>query len=178
MQKLSNFYPILICMLLLLFQSCYLKTAHFWAFDHGRYFKYSFKINKHCSCEFLLEEGLKGKYYTFKDSSLIFINNNIPPKTLPKEVIAKYGRQVGIRFLGTDTLTLKGVDSIGRFWEIRKNKYAVYSYWNVPPNRKAEFDAIFDSMKIKEDKKYSFNKVDAIRKIPRAEVVSYKCKTF
>jgi len=48
-------------------------------------------------------------------------------------------------FMGVDSLTISGQDSRGRYWKVVKNKYAIYVYSKVPPEKKQIFDSALSS---------------------------------
>lgn len=164
--------------LLLNFQSCAWKTAHFWARDNERYIKYTMDVPRECTCIFTADENSRAKTYTFKDSSSIRLDDIIAPFGFPKEVYQKYGDNANFKFLGVDTLTLNGIDSLGKYWKIRKQKYAICSYWKVPSEHKQMFDSILNSIQFDVNKKYSVGNSELTKNKKSFEYIQIKCRTF
>ena len=131
--------------------SCNWRTATFRYRDRVKdhYLTYTLTIPRKCSCEFDLMENERKKRFLYKDSSYIFISDNIWINIFPAEVHAKYKGDLDFILRGRDTLSLNGVDSNGRCWEILKLKNVLCGYWKVPPEKKAIFDSALNSITFK-----------------------------
>ncbi len=99
-------------------------------------------------------EGLSGDHeseirYWYADSSVIYItdfSNTINYYEYRKQ--GTYQKRFDA-VVDNDTLTLQGIDSLGRLWKDRKLKYITVGYSRVLPADKAKFEkAIFGAARL------------------------------
>lgn len=129
---------------------------------------------------FHVEENATEKKYFYKDSSFIFIRRG-EPGPFPREAIKKYGTSLPIRFTYIeDTVTIKGIDSQSKFWEIRNKNYLIYGYERVPLSRKNLFDSALNSISIQLMPENSQEKPE-VYQVPGSVIGTYyevTCKRF
>jgi hypothetical protein len=149
-----EFRKFIVGLLFLQFLSCSKKvssfqTATLWGMSTGAIPQYSLKIPKKCNCQYYAQEGAREKIYTYPDSSYIFLANNITMGLIPREVVKIYGQKVFIMFTrsnDTTTIGIDGVDSTGRFWNIKRSGGAIYGYQRVPASNRNKFDSVLKSL--------------------------------
>ncbi len=94
-------------------------------------------------------ENERVKTFLYPDSSSVFFSDNVVPSAFYPDAYLKYGKDLNMKFLANDTITINGIDDQGRYWEDRKIKYIVYGYRKVTSGKKVIFDKILDSIEIK-----------------------------
>jgi len=135
--------------LLLLLNSCSttktvsLKTHN----DKGESFIYSLELPKGYKLTKFSFENENVQTYTYVDSSRIFFSDNLAASAFYKDAYKKYGKDINLTFLSSDTITISGQDEEGRYWKTRKDYNVVYGYTQVPADKLNQFENIINSFK-------------------------------
>jgi hypothetical protein len=133
-------------MLVLNFYSCRVSNVYFTVVDNKQSLKYGLSIPKGFQKRMHLFENGRTILFVYPDSSLLYFSDNTKPSAFLSDAYNKYGKDINIKFLISDTITICGVDSSGNYWKDRKNKKVVYGYRNVVPDRKSTFDNIVNNL--------------------------------
>ncbi|WP_062061809.1 hypothetical protein [Aquimarina longa] len=120
------------------------------------YFTNTIKVNAVIPKGFkkeIIEVGHNIEYhFLYPDSSLIYITDEKGTPTVNYKNIDSDSIAIQKSFLASmenDTLTLQGKDKHGRYWKNKKLKEVSVGYFNVPENKKTDFEQAISSIKIK-----------------------------
>lgn len=109
--------------------------------------QYTLKIPKKCDCSYYEGEDAREKIYTYSDSSYLFLADNLPIGLIPSDASKKYGANLPLKFTNVhNPILISGIDTSGRYWNIRRMGLVVYGYKNVSPKNKVKFDSVLNSM--------------------------------
>lgn len=123
------------------------KKVSFKVIDsQGQKIHYQMCIPKGYIVKIMNYENERAKVFLYPDSSRFFFSDNTKPSAFYPDVYKKYGKDINIKFLSTDTITINGVDEAGKFWKERKAKIVAYGYMKVPIEKKEEFDSIINKV--------------------------------
>ncbi|MBX6361828.1 MAG: hypothetical protein IRZ03_17335 [Acidobacterium ailaaui] len=126
------------------------KTVSFKIVDNkGQKFHFQTRLPKGYIVRSMNFENEKATVFIYSDSSRFFFSDNTKPSAFYPDAYKKYGKDLAIKFLSKDTITISGIDEAGKFWKLRKAKIVVYGYMKVPAEKKRIFDSIFNSVTIK-----------------------------
>jgi hypothetical protein len=89
----------------------------------------------------------KGTSFVYPDSSMIFFTDDVTHSQIYRGGRMIYPRDLRMKFITNDSLTIRGVDTAGGHWEERKRGSIIYGYWNVPPAKKPLFDSLLNRLK-------------------------------
>jgi hypothetical protein len=124
------------------------KTVSFTTHNNkGQAFSYSLKLPKGYTLRRLSFENENFDSYTYPDSSKIFFSDNLAQSAFPKDAYLKYGKDVNLLFLSSETITLSGHDEVAKYWKTCKLGNVVYGYVQVPADKQNQFDSILNSFK-------------------------------
>lgn len=129
--------------------ACSSKITSFKVNGNGKSLSYSLSIPKGYKTRIDNYENERVKTFLYPDSSSIFFSDNVAPSSFYPDAYVKYGKDLNIKFLAADTITINGMDDKGRYWEDRKIKHVVYGYRKVPLDKKEIFDKALNSIVIK-----------------------------
>jgi hypothetical protein len=129
--------------------ACSPKIVSFKVNNNGKPISYMLSIPKGYKTLIENYENERVKRFLYADSSSIFFSDNVTPSAFYPDAYLKYGKDLNIKFLASDTITINGKDDKGKYWEDRKIKHIVYGYRKVPSDKKEMFDQILDSIVIK-----------------------------
>ena len=115
--------------------------------DKGESFIYSLVLPKGYKLTKLSFENENVQTYTYADSSRIFFSDNLAPSAFYKDAYKKYGKDINLAFLSSDTITIAGQDEEGRYWKTRKDFNVVYGFTQVPADKLNQFENIVNSFK-------------------------------
>jgi hypothetical protein len=107
------------------------------------------KIPKGYTVKDMDYENERAKVFLYPDSSRLFFSDNIKPSSFYPDAYKKYGKDINLKFLSADTITIDGIDDAGKIWKERKEKNIVYGYMKVPPEKKGIFDSILNTIILK-----------------------------
>ena len=135
--------------LTLLFISCgTTKTVSFKTHNYkGEPFIYSLELPKGYRLKKLSFENENVQTYTYADSSRIFFSDNLAPSAFYKDAYKKYGKDINLTFLSSETITISGQDEEGSYWKTSKDYNVVYGYAQVPVDKLNQFENIVNSFK-------------------------------
>ena len=108
--------------------------------QQGLKFHYQMKIPKGYTMKEMGFENEKTKMFIYQDSSRLFFSDNIKQSAFYPDAYKKYGSDLNLKFLSSDTITISGIDVEGKLWEERKVRHVVYGYMKVPLEKKEMFD--------------------------------------
>ena len=77
---------------------------------------------------------------------MFFFSDNIKPSAFYPDAYKKYGDDINLKFLSADTVTIDGIDAVGKFWKQHKQKNVVYGYMSVAPEKQEIFDKMLNSV--------------------------------
>ncbi|HVW99889.1 MAG TPA: hypothetical protein VHA52_05585 [Candidatus Babeliaceae bacterium] len=115
----------------------------------GRTFEYQMRIPKGYIVKNYSFENEGAKILIYPDSSRLYFSDNTKPSAFYPDAYKKYGEYINIRFLTADTITIDGVDEVGKYWKTRKARIVVYGYMKVPIEKKKMFDRIINNVSVK-----------------------------
>jgi len=110
---------------------------------------YQIRIPKGFTTTETVYESERFKVFLYPDSSKLFFSNKVALYAFYPDAYKKYGKDLNLKLLSADTLTINGVDESGRIWKDRKATNVVYGYIQVPPEKKGIFDSIINRVIIK-----------------------------
>jgi len=90
------------------------------------------------------------KDFIYPDSSVFFFSNNILGGfPFPPDAYINYGKDLNLKFISVDTISLNGILNSGRLWRILRESNIMYGYTQVPPEKREMFDSIINHITIK-----------------------------
>lgn len=144
---MRNKFVIASSFMLMTFGCATAKKVSFKVIDsQGQKIHYQMRIPKGYIVKIMNYENERAKVFLYSDSSRFFFSDNTKPSAFYPDAYKKYGKDINIKFLSTDTITINGVDEAGKFWKERKAKIVVYGYMKVPIEKKEEFDSIINKV--------------------------------
>lgn len=144
-------YKIIFIWSILLISCSTTKTVSYKVTDNkGKTFIYQAKIPKGFKTKVTNYEHGWYKDFIYPDSSMFFFSNNILGGfPFPPDAYINYGKDLNLKFISVDTITLNGILNSGSLWKIQKATNVMYGYIQVPSDKKEIFDKILDSIVIK-----------------------------
>lgn len=133
-------------LILLLFSACTSqKTLRIKTY--GR--EYSINVPKGCKIENKRDDGgIKEYRASYPDGKIVFITNDVKNGSISQEKEVKYGNNIYMKILTSDTLTLEWISNNLYWKEIKKDKIVI-GYKNVPITEKKIFDVAIDKVKVR-----------------------------
>jgi hypothetical protein len=95
------------------------------------------------------DEGYREYQAVYPDGSVIYITDDEKSGGSNNAKEEKYGANVYVQILASDTLVLDGSNNDGRYWKEHKQGKIVVGYFSVPPDKKVEFDKALATLKRK-----------------------------
>jgi hypothetical protein len=142
-----RYTTILILSILFSFGCSTTKMVSYKTVDNkGKKFTYKVRIPKRFTTKETDYENERFKMFSYTDSSRFFFSDNIAPSSFYPDAYKKYGKDINLKFLSVDTITINGIDNKGNLWKERKAGIIVYGYSQVPPEKEAVFDRILDNV--------------------------------
>jgi hypothetical protein len=119
------------------------KSIKFTAYEKS----YSLSLPKGYNLKRLKDdEGYREHQAIYPDSSIVYITDDKKSGGVNKSKEEKYGADVYIKILANENLVLEGVGSDGRYWKEQKQGNIVIGYFNVPPDKKWQYDEILSTL--------------------------------
>jgi len=133
------------------------------AFGYGTMKKVSFKVfneqGKPTGYETRIPKGFlikdvnfeneRARFFLYPDSSRFYFSDNVKPSAFYPDAYKKYGKDINLKFLSADTITIEGTDDTGKLWKQHKQNNIVYGYMRVPAEKKKLFDYLVNSVLMK-----------------------------
>lgn len=144
-------YKIIFIWSILLVSCSNTKTVSYKVADNmGKTFIYQVQIPKGFATRETNYEHGWYKDFIYPDSSMFFFSNNILGGfPFPPDAYINYGKDLNLKFISVDTITLNGILNSGRLWKIQKATNVMYGYIRVHPEKREMFDSIINRVTIK-----------------------------
>jgi hypothetical protein len=95
------------------------------------------------------DDGIQEYQALYPDSSVIYITDDEKSGGSNRAKEEKYGADVYIKILANEKLILEGNHSNGKYWKEDKQGKVVVGYFNVPPDKKEEYDKALATLRKK-----------------------------
>lgn len=78
---------------------------------------------------------------------MFFFSNNIfGGFPFPSDAYFNYGKDLNLKFISADTISLNGILNSGRLWKTCRETNIMYGYTQVPPEKREMFDSIINQV--------------------------------